>query len=60
MRAETGQIDAFSQVGNNLTWDSLLPYYEKSEGFQVPTAAQIEDGASYDAQVHGFDGPLTV
>ncbi|KAF7186595.1 Glucose oxidase [Pseudocercospora fuligena] len=60
MRAETGQIDAFSKVGNSLTWDSLLPYYEKSEGFQVPTAAQLEDGASYDAEVHGFDGPLTV
>lgn len=60
MRAETSQIDAWSKVGNNITWDSLLPYYKKSEYFGIPTSAQSVDGASYNASVHGFEGPLTV
>ncbi|CAK4032118.1 alcohol oxidase [Lecanosticta acicola] len=60
MRAETGQIDAWAKVGNNVTWDSLLPYYKKSEGFQVPTAAQVQDGSTYQVSAHGFHGPLTV
>ena len=60
MRAETSQIDAWAKIGNNITWDSLLPYYKKSESFQVPTQAQVLDGAQYDADVHGFTGPLTV
>ena len=60
LRAEASQIDAWAKVGNNLTWSSLLPYYKKSEGFQVPTTAQVEDGASYAATYHGLEGPLTV
>jgi choline dehydrogenase-like flavoprotein len=48
MRAESSQIDAWELLGNNITWDSLLPYYLRSEGFQTPTAAQRAMGADYD------------
>lgn len=60
MRAEDSQIDSWAKLGNNITWDSLLPYYKRSEYFQVPTAAQESTGASYDAAYHSHDGPLAV
>jgi choline dehydrogenase-like flavoprotein len=60
MRAEDSQLDAWAKLGNNITWDSLLPYYKRSEYFQVPTTAQEAMGASYDPEYHGFEGPLTV
>ncbi|KAL3473704.1 hypothetical protein BJX99DRAFT_272124 [Aspergillus californicus] len=60
-RAENVQIDAWEAAGNKgWNWKSLLPYYKKSEGFQVPTADQIAHGASYDAKYHGTTGPLKV
>lgn len=60
MRAESSQIDSWKKVGNNITWDSLLPYYKKSEYFEYPTAAQISMGASYLPEFHGTEGPLSV
>lgn len=61
LRAEVAQIDAWEKLGNKgWNWESLLPYYEKSEGLQPPTAAQIESGASFDPQYHGLEGPLPV
>jgi choline dehydrogenase-like flavoprotein len=60
MRAESSQIDAWKLLGNNITWDSLLPYYQRSEGFQTPTAAQRAMGAAYDPEYHGYTGPLSV
>ncbi|KAI6872128.1 GMC oxidoreductase [Hortaea werneckii] len=60
LRAEDSQLDAWAKLGNNITWDSLLPYYERSEYFQVPTAAQTQLGASYESAYHGYVGPLAV
>ncbi|KAK5123910.1 hypothetical protein LTR85_002106 [Meristemomyces frigidus] len=60
LRAETSQIDAWANLGNNITWDSLFPYFKKSEYFQVPTQAQSQKGASYEPDNHGFVGPLAV
>lgn len=60
LRAEDSQIDAWQKLGNNISWDSLLPYYKRSEYFQVPTAAQESMGASYDPALHRFIGPLAV
>jgi len=60
MRAESSQVDAWKQLGNNITWDTLLPYYKRSECFQTPTAAQRAMGASFDPAYHGFEGPLSV
>ncbi|PWY96131.1 alcohol oxidase [Aspergillus sclerotioniger CBS 115572] len=60
-RAEDVQIDAWQTIGNEgWTWDSLLPYYLKSENLTAPTASQRAEGATYDADVNGEDGPLSV
>jgi choline dehydrogenase-like flavoprotein len=61
VRAEKAQIDSWEAIGNTgWNWESLLPYYKKSERFDAPTAAQIAAGASYDPADHGVDGPLSV
>ncbi|KAL4806765.1 alcohol oxidase [Aspergillus unguis] len=60
-RAEDVQIDNWEVVGNKgWNWESLMPYYKKSEGFQVPTQDQEDHGASYNASYHGMHGPLKV
>ncbi|KUL86374.1 hypothetical protein ZTR_08632 [Talaromyces verruculosus] len=60
-RAQDVQIDSWETAGNDgWNWENLLPYYEKSEGFQVPTVDQIDRGADYDIRYHGVKGPLKV
>lgn len=60
-RAQSVQIDAWELVGNKgWNWKTLLPYYKKSEGFQVPTLDQIDNGADYFIRYHGEDGPVKV
>lgn len=60
-RAQSVQIDAWELLGNSgWNWENLLPYYKKSEGFQVPTLDQIDDGADYFIRYHGEDGPVKV
>ncbi|KAF4313274.1 hypothetical protein GTA08_BOTSDO01674 [Botryosphaeria dothidea] len=59
LRAEDAQIDAWNRAGNEgWTWDALFPYYKKSEGLQVPTGRQLDNGAAFEPQFHGFEGPL--
>lgn len=61
LRAETAQIDAWELVGNEgWNWDSLMPYYKKSEYIQKPTASQLLRGASLNPETHGTSGPLAV
>ncbi|PPJ55034.1 hypothetical protein CBER1_01459 [Cercospora berteroae] len=60
MRAERSQLDAWAAVGNNVTWDTLLPYYKKGEHFQVPNEEQVKNGAQFDTAAHGFVGPQAV
>jgi choline dehydrogenase-like flavoprotein len=61
VRAQKAQIDAWEQLGNQgWNWDSLFPYYLKSEDFAIPTAAQLSAGASYIPADHGELGPLHV
>ncbi|EKG11137.1 Glucose-methanol-choline oxidoreductase [Macrophomina phaseolina MS6] len=61
IRSETVQIDAWEKLGNSgWTWDSLFPYYKKSEHFDPPTPSQVANGAAYDPKYHGFEGPLDV
>jgi choline dehydrogenase-like flavoprotein len=61
LRAEVSQIDAWQELGNEgWTWESLLPYYKKSEYLQQPTESQLLRGASYDPEFHGESGPLAV
>lgn len=60
-RAQNVQIDTWELVGNDgWNWDSLLPYYKKSEGFEVPTQDQTSHGADYYLSYHGENGPLKV
>ncbi|KAL1798058.1 hypothetical protein ACET3X_004664 [Alternaria dauci] len=61
LRAEVAQIDAWQQIGNEgWTWESLLPYYKKSEYIQFPSTSQALRGASLDPETHGTTGPLAV
>ncbi|KAJ5611034.1 hypothetical protein N7510_007753 [Penicillium lagena] len=60
-RAQDVQIDAWEAFGNKgWNWESLLPYYKKSEGFQAPTLDQVSNGADYYSSYHGEGGPLKV
>ena len=60
-RAQNVQIDAWETIGNTgWNWNNLLPYYLKSEHYQIPNAAQIAAGASYTPSFHAFTGPLKV
>jgi len=61
VRAEKAQIDSWETIGNKgWNFDSLFPYYLKSEQFDIPTPAQIAAGASYEENFHGEQGPLKV
>lgn len=60
-RAEDVQIDSWKELGNRgWSWESLLPYYRKSENLTRPTPSDLEAGASYNESVHGYKGPLHV
>jgi choline dehydrogenase-like flavoprotein len=61
LRAEAVQIDAWEQIGNQgWSWESLMPYYKKSEYIQEPSISQLLRGASFDPKIHGTSGPLAV
>ncbi|KAK2737962.1 hypothetical protein FQN57_007316 [Myotisia sp. PD_48] len=62
IRNEKPQVDAWEKVGNEgWNWKSLLPYFKKSERYQIPTPAQAEQGgATYIEGYHGFKGHLDV
>lgn len=61
LRAEKEQIDAWQELGNDgWTWDGLWPYYLKEEAFQVPTADQVEQGATFERSAHNFAGHVAV
>ena len=58
-RAQDVQIDVWEALGNTgWNWDSLFPYYKKSEYFQIPTEDQVSHGADYYINYHGRNGPL--
>ncbi|CAN9254114.1 unnamed protein product [Alternaria alternata] len=61
LRAEAAQIDAWQQIGNaGWDWESLMPYYKKSEYIQQPSESQLLRGAVMDLKTHGTTGPLAV
>jgi choline dehydrogenase len=63
IRPQATQIKAWSTSLQNPGWDweSLWPYYLKSESFTPPTPAQITSGgASYKPAYHGRNGPVNV
>ncbi|KAI4722227.1 choline dehydrogenase [Aureobasidium sp. EXF-10727] len=61
LRPTADEVDSWSALGNSgLSWDSLLPYFKKSEHLQLPTQSNASAEASYEPSVHGFDGPVKV
>lgn len=61
LRPTSDEVDSWSSLGNlGLTWDSLLPYYKKSEHLQLPTDPRALADTSFEASVHGFVGPVKV
>jgi len=61
LRPTADEIDSWSVLGNTgLSWDSLLPYFKKSEHFQLPTDPRPRAiaEASHESSVHGFIGPV--
>ncbi|KAE8418594.1 putative glucose oxidase [Aspergillus pseudocaelatus] len=61
VRAEKGQIDALHEFGiDGWDWDSLFPYYTKSENMTTPNKTQTEAGASICPTYHGSSGPVHV
>ncbi|KAL3422346.1 GMC oxidoreductase [Phlyctema vagabunda] len=58
-RAEDVQIDAWEAIGNEgWSWDSLFPYYLKSQTLETPTQSQQEIGITYNVEDNAYDGPL--
>lgn len=58
-RAETTQIDAWEEVGNQgWNWDALFPYYKKSQHLISPGQRATKAGDSYNPSFHGFQGPV--
>jgi choline dehydrogenase len=59
IRGEAAAIDAWEELGNpGWNWESLFPYYKKSENSTVPSDAQLAAGATYESQYHGFNGHI--
>jgi choline dehydrogenase-like flavoprotein len=55
------EFRSWQAVGNpGWSWESLLHYFRKSENLQIPPASQQDQGATYIAKCHGFDGPLDI
>lgn len=61
IRADAAEINAWEAIGNEgWNWNTLLPYYMRTERFTSPTEAQKDVGASFDPQYHGDNGDLHV
>lgn len=61
IRADAAEIDAWEALGNKgWNWNTLLPYYKRTERFMPPTRAQEDAGASFNPQYHGDHGDLHV
>ncbi|KAE8211753.1 hypothetical protein CF327_g4517 [Tilletia walkeri] len=60
-RGDVVQLDNIGKLGNN-GWDysSMLNYMKKAEKFLTPNAAQVNNGARFNASAHGSDGYLSV
>lgn len=61
VRAQKAQIDAWERLGNEgWNWDTLFPYYLKSEHFYRPTPDLVAKGANYIPANHGYSGHVGV
>ena len=61
IRGNVAEFDAWEKLGNpGWNWNSLFPYFKKSEKYAIPTDTQLAAGATYQRRYHGFAGPLHV
>ncbi|RBQ96382.1 hypothetical protein VDGD_07190 [Verticillium dahliae] len=61
VRGNRAEFDIWEELGNpGWNWDTMLPYFKKSEKYFIPREDQLAAGASYEPQHHGFKGPLDV
>lgn len=61
-RAGKQQYDAWGTLNNDSSWkwDSLLPFFKKSEIFTPPNAFQSANGAHFIPDINGFEGRVKV
>lgn len=60
IRGDEAEFNAWETLGNaGWNWDTLLPYFKRSENFTIPTAEQVDLGATYVEEYHGKEGYLT-
>ena len=60
-RVQKAQLDLWETVGNpGWNWANLFQYYKKSEHFQTPGQHEVQGGAAYNGEYHGYSGPLYV
>lgn len=61
LRPSKAEFATWKAVGNeDWSWDSLLPYFKKSERLQIPSKSQEDQGATYKADFHGFQGLIDI
>ncbi|GAA5876780.1 hypothetical protein JCM16303_006284 [Sporobolomyces ruberrimus] len=60
-RGHKSDYDSWSSLGaKGWTWNSLLPYFKKSEKFSTPGDNNQNVKPKYDPSVHGTSGPVQV
>ena len=61
-RSSKGEYDTWQNLSTtNLSYEVLLPYFQKSENFSIPDPSFAKEAnISYVAEDHGFDGPIHV
>lgn len=61
VRAEKRQIDAWEDLGNGgWNWKNMERYYVGQERFSRPSEQQEANGATFEANAHGYEGELDV
>lgn len=61
IRGDAALYNAWEKLGNKgWNWDSIFPYFEKSEKFTHPNKEQVSVGASSEPEYHGYHGAVRV
>ncbi|GAA5897326.1 GMC family oxidoreductase [Sporobolomyces salmoneus] len=60
-RGHKSDYDSWDALGaKGWNWNSLLPYFKKSEKFSTPSSNNQNAQPVYDASVHGTSGPVQI
>lgn len=61
LRGDAAVFDSWEELGNQgWNWESLFPYFKKSEQYIAPSEDQMLTGASYEPDSHGSEGSVHV